>query len=102
MACEIHLADIGTVFRLTLKDCDDVAVDISSATTKEIIFKKPDGTQVTKAASFYSDGTDGIIEYSTIEDDLDMTGTWKIQAKVIMPTGTWSSNIQSFKVYANL
>ena len=45
-ANEIHLNDIGTQFLLTVKDGSS-AVDISSATTKQIIiknvsyFKKP-------------------------------------------------------------
>jgi hypothetical protein len=102
MACEIHLNDIGTTFRLTILDCTDSFIDVSSALTKEIIFQKPDRTSVTKAALFFTDGSDGIIQYVTVADDLDMTGKWRIQAKVTLPTGTWSSNIEAFKVYPNL
>ena len=103
MACEIHLGDIGTTFRLTIVDCDDVAIDISSATVKNIIFKKPSGTSVTQDGVFYTDGTDGILEYVTIADDLDTAGeTWKIQAFVTLNTGTWSSDIGTFTVYDNL
>ena len=98
---EIHLNDIGTVFRLTIYDGSSI-LDVSSASVKEIIFQKPDGTSVTKTAAFYTDGTDGIIQYTTIANDLDATGTWKIQAKVTLPGGTWSSCTQKFKVYANL
>ncbi len=98
---EVHLLDIGTVFEVTLKDCD-TPIDISSATTQQIIFRKPDGTSVTKTAIFASDGTDGKLRYVTIADDLDQIGTWKIQAKVEIPSGTWSSNIDKFKVYSNL
>jgi hypothetical protein len=102
MACEIHLNDIGTAFRLTILDCTDSFIDVSSALTKEIIFQKPDGTSVTKTASFYTDGSDGVIQYVTVADDLDTTGKWKIQAKVALTTGTWSSNIETFRVYSNL
>ena len=98
---EIHVGDIGTAFEVTLKDCDGV-VDISTATSKELIFRKPDKTVVVKIAVFKTDGTDGIIQYLTILDDLDLKGAWSIQAKVTLPTGTWSSDIQKFKVYANL
>jgi len=38
----------------------------------------------------------------TTAENVDMTGKWKIQAKVTLPTGTWSSNIEAFKVYPNL
>ena len=98
---EIHTYDIGTVFEVTLLDTD-VAVDVSAASSKEIIFLKPDGTSVTKTAEFGTTGIDGIIKYTTIEDDLDTVGGWKLQAKVTLPTGTWSSDISKFKVYSNL
>lgn len=104
MACsiyEIHLGDIGTVFEVTMKDCD-VVVDISLASVMQVIFKKPDKTVVPKTAVFKTDGTDGILQYTTVLDDLDQKGTWYIQAKITMPTGTWSSDTSKFKVYANL
>ena len=57
---EIRVGDIGTKFQVTVKDGASV-VDISSATsTKQIILKKPDGTTLTKSATFSSDGTDGL------------------------------------------
>lgn len=105
MACEIHLGDIGTTFRLTIVDCDDVAIDISTATVMSIIFKKPDGSTVSKVGTFYTNGTDGIIDYITLSGDLDVANEeipWKIQAKVTLSTGTWSSDIGEFIVYDNL
>jgi hypothetical protein len=98
---EIHLSDIGTIFEIELKDCLNV-LNISTATVKQIIFQKPTGVSVTKTAIFSTDGTDGKIRYVTVSNDLDVVGTWKIQAKVVLPTGTWSSNIDKFKVYSNL
>lgn len=104
MACsveEIHQYDVGTIFQITLEECD-VIVDISSATIKEIIFKKVSGITITKTAIFVIDGTDGRISYTTIADDLDEIGTWEIQAKVVLPTGTWHSSKSKFKVWSNL
>ena len=101
MAEEIHLYDIGTVFEVTLQE-DDVDLDISAATLATIIFVKPDGEVVAQEAEFTTDGTDGKIQYTTIADDLDQTGKWRIQARVALPTGTWSSSRSSFKVYPNL
>jgi|PlaIllAssembly_1097288.scaffolds.fasta_scaffold2069334_1 hypothetical protein len=98
---EIHLGDIGTVFEVELKDCTTV-VDLSTATIMEILFQKPDGTTVTKSAEFTTDGADGKIRYITVANDIDVTGSWKLQARVTLPTGTWSSNIEKFKVYGNL
>ena len=101
MVEEIHKDDIGTKIIVTMKD-GTTAVDISTATTKQIIFEKSDGTVVAKDAAFDSDGTDGKIFYIIITDDLNLTGSWKMQGRVTMPTGTWRSNVDLFTVYGNL
>lgn len=98
---EIHVEDIGTVFELTIKDGSSV-VDVSSATTKQISFEKPDGVVEDHAASFTTDGTDGKIRYATIAGDLDTDGKWKIQGKIILPSGAWHTGVDSFQVHLNL
>ena len=98
---EIHLNDIGTIFELTVKD-GDATLDISTALSMVILFKKPSGTVVTQTAVYQTDGTDGIMQYVTQTGDLDEVGGWKIQGRVQLPTGHWSSDTHSFKVYANL
>jgi hypothetical protein len=100
-ANEIHQNDIGTKFLVTIKDGDS-AVDISGASTKQIIIKKPSGETLTNSASFNSDGTDGKIYYNAIVGNLDETGTYKIQGKVVIASGTFYTDIQSFKVHRNL
>lgn len=94
---EIHQNDIGTIFRVTIYNGTPI-LDVSGATTKQILFQKPDGTAVTQTAAFFTDGTDGIIQYTTISGDLDQVGRWKLQAKVTLATGTWTSCSQKFKV----
>ena len=98
---EIHLYDIGTVFEVTLYECENT-IDISVASTKKILFRLPDGSVLEKDGVFKTDGTDGILQYTTIEGDLIQKGTWKIQARITLPTGTWSSDTEKFKVYVNL
>ena len=84
-ANEVHQNDVGTKFLVTIKDGSD-AVNVSSATsTKQIIFKKPSGTSMTKAAY-----------------DLDEVGTYEIQGKVVITDGTFYTDIQTFKVHRNL
>ena len=101
-ANEVHQNDIGTKFLVTIKDGSD-AVNVASATsTKQIIFKKPSGTSMTKTASFNSDGTDGKIYYTVVADDLDEVGTYEIQGKVVITDGTFYTDIQTFKVHRNL
>lgn len=100
-ANEIHVGDIGTVLRRTVQDNGDV-VDISGATTKQILLKGPSGALKTKTASFTTDGTDGQLQWTTILNDLDEAGQWGLQVKVVLPSGTWSSDIEWFTVYGNL
>ena len=73
-ANEIHMNDVGTKFLVTVTD-GTTAVDISSATTKQLIFQKPSGTKLTKATAFTSDGTDGKMQYisRTILTKLEVT-----------------------------
>ena len=100
-ANELHLNDIGTQFLLTVTD-GSTAVNISSATTKQIIIKKPSGTKITANTAFSSDGTDGKMFYNTVVDDLDEAGSYKLQGKVIISDGTFYTDITSFKVHRNL
>jgi hypothetical protein len=101
MSDEIHVDDVGTVFTVTLKESGS-AVNVSTATTKQIKFKNPAGTSATKTADFTTDGSDGKITYTTVAEDIDSAGVWIIQARIVMPTGTWSSNTKEFRVYPNL
>lgn len=101
-ANEIHIADIGTIFEVTLLD-DVTPVDVSSASVMKIIFEKPDKTIVENVAVFKTDGVDGKIQYTvSSSSELDQKGNWKIQANVLMPVGHWSSDIDKFKVHENL
>jgi hypothetical protein len=98
---EIRINDIGTVFYGTISDASG-AVDISGATTKQIILLKPDGTSIQEDASFVTDGTDGQLSYTIQSGDLDVCGTWRIQWLIILSSGTWRSDQKTIKVYSNL
>ena len=102
MTDEIHLNDVGTVFKITIKDQDGSVVDVSSASVKQIWLGKPKGGKLTKTAEFDTDGTDGVIKYTSISGDLNVTGTWEIQAHVTTPAGTWHSTIDTFEVKNNI
>lgn len=98
---EIHVNNVGVRLQATIME-DGAAVDISSASTKEIHIRKADGTLLEYAATFLTDGTDGIIYYDTILGDLDTVGTYKIQAKIITAAGTFYSEVSDFRVYCNI
>lgn len=105
MACsesEIHVGDTGTIFRATISDENCLPVDLSVYSTKELMFGKPDKSVVTKTASFYTDGTDGIIQYTSEADFLDQAGIWQVQGKVSTVGTSWKSNLVEFRVHKNL
>ena len=99
-ANEIHLNNVGTEFRVTVLE-SGTAVNVAAA-TNYIKFSKPDNTVVTQSGSLYTDGTDGIIKYTSVSGDLDTVGTLKIQAFVDFGVNEFYSDIGSFKVYKNL
>jgi len=99
---EIHLGDIGTVITGVFRNAAG-PVDVSGALAKQIILSKPGGTErLVKTAEFTTDGTDGSVQYTAVEGDLDTVGVWKIQGFVRTPSGEWWSQIQTFRVYPNL
>jgi len=111
MSCdnEIFVGDTGTSIEFLIKECDSTdpanvvesLVDVSSATSFDLKFIKPDGTSLSKANPdvwFLTDGTDSLIRYITIETDLDQAGTWKAQLRITLPLGKWYGSTVKFKV----
>lgn len=101
MSDQIHVGDIGTGFIVTIEN-DGASVDISGATTKQLIFLPPDNTEVVQIADFFTDGTDGILQYVTVEGDLNQSGSWRLQGFVVLPDGEWHTDVYVFKVYTNI
>ena len=102
MASEIHKDDVGTRFLMTVKD-DGSTVNISGATIKLVIFKKPSDTVVYRTASGINDQmSSGIMFYDSVAGDLDEAGHYKLQAKVALPSGTYYTDIHTIKVHCNL
>lgn len=103
---EIHVGDIGTDFEVSLVDDSTdpaTAVDLTGYTTLELIFRRADGTILTKTASVVGVDTDGVIQYVTTDvADLNSEGTYRIQAKVVLPLGTWRSERGKFQVHGNI
>ena len=99
---DIHQNDIGTEIRVKVVDGDGVVVDISTATAKQIVFKKPSGATLTVNAAFVTTGVDGLLKYVIVSGDISEVGTWKVQAVVTIGTYVWHSNFESFRVYRNL
>ena len=72
----VFVGDVGTEISL------DCGVDVSTATVRNIIVRKQNGSKLTWGA--VADGTNAI-KHVSILGDLDAPGTWKLQAYVEMP-----------------
>lgn len=93
---------VGLLIKVTVKE-DGSAVNISTATTKEIKLRGPSGTAKTKTADFFTNGSDGILIYTTIANDIDEVGVWDIQAHVVLNSGFDGHTLQdSFVVNPNI
>jgi len=98
---EIHVG-VTVKLKAHIVDEDGDDVDVSAATTKQILLEAPGGTDTANTATFSGDGTDGYIEFTTLITTLDEIGIWAAQAYVVTPTQTLKSNIHSFEVKSNL
>jgi hypothetical protein len=100
---EFHVGQTGARIRVQMwETVDDEALDISEATTKEIIMQRPNGSTVTKDAELETDGTDGIMYFDTIEGDWTMQGDYFFQGIVVRSDGRWPGSISQIYVHPNL
>ncbi len=85
---EANVGDVNLIIELQVVNPDTiVAIDISTASTKEIYLARPDGTVLTKTATFTTDGTDGKIQFATASGDFTVSGPYTVQAHVV-----WGGN----------
>jgi len=98
---EIQVEDI-VIFTGTFKDKNDVVVDISAATTKDIIFQNDKELVLTKAGTFVNTGTDGKLTYTSNTTDLNRSGLWKWQMFVVGPGLSNHTEVKTFPVRENL
>jgi len=87
----VFVGDVGTQLLL---DCGQ---DVSASTVRKIRYLKPDGTSGYWDADL-DDGLEKIYCYFQAED-IDLSGTWKFQSYLEMPTWTGHGQIAVLKVY---
>lgn len=102
MDAVIHVGDVGTAFRVTLKDQAGLVVDLTAASAITFVFLSPKKRRFEVPAVFSTDGKDGKVEYVSKAGDLDVAGRWQLQVVVTMGIDTWHSNIGIFTVGTNL
>lgn len=89
--------DEGTHIELEIQD-DGVTVDISTASVKNIKLTKPGGPTLTKAGQFSTDGTDGLLFYSTEAAVMVGEGLWSARAYVEIGSWKGHSTVYNFLV----
>lgn len=96
----IVVGDYGQTGRLTVNDIDEgTAANISGYTnTIQMIFTDPSGNETTKTASFTTDGSDGVVEYTIESGLIDEAGVWQVRAKVQSATAVLTSEQHRFYV----
>jgi len=93
----LHQGDIGSTIQLTILE-DGVAVDLTSATSAVISFKKPSGEVIERDGDFSAAPLTGLVEYVVVDGDLDENGVWQAQVILEISGGTFHSTIFSFTV----
>jgi BppU N-terminal domain len=101
MAGTLRQYDIGSVIRVMVRENGSV-FNASAATTKTLKLQKPSGEVAEVAAIFQTDGSNGVLQYTTIANDLDETGPWTGQLFLAFPSGSWHTEPFNFNVGSNL
>jgi hypothetical protein len=83
----VRVGDVGTVFEASFVDEDGEVAIISTAVTKTLTFRRPNGSTFTRAGSFTTDGTDGKLEYAVVAGELTIDGDWQVQGYVELASG---------------
>lgn len=101
---KVHTGDTNTDFQLFVQDTEvtgvNTIVDLSTATTKQMVFTDPDGIEtIVSASALNGSGTDGILRYINTSIPITKTGFWKYRAKLTLTGGSiYQSNDSIFEV----
>ena len=100
----IQLNAEGLPIILTITDDETtLAVDISTATIRKVLLRKPSGDFiVADPADFVTNGADGKLKYVTVAGNVDEVGVWLAQAYVQLATLKSYTTIAYFMVDANI
>lgn len=82
MALQVRVGDVGVVIRLTIER-SGTAVSLVGAGSKTIKVYDPNGTLAeTLTGSFYTDGSDGIVQGTTTSSSFTSSGLWRAVAYI--------------------
>jgi len=89
------------VFRITVED-GKIVRNISSLTTLQFVFETADKARLIKTALFETDGTDGVVIYKALKDEITGTGLWLIHFLGSNVTDNVPTERGKFKVVPNI
>jgi hypothetical protein len=97
-----HVGDYGTPIILTIYKQDNTILDISATGSRVVYLINPSGSRIQKVGDLVTDGTDGKMQYSLENGDLNVEGQWKIQGYVIFTSGSgFYTDVQGLLVLPN-
>lgn len=91
------------MLQLTIIDTDtNAAADVSSYATSQVIYLRDELDNISAAlvAAFATDGSDGLVNYTLVDGDIDEAGIWGV--KVVLTSGSAELNTvwETFEVEA--
>lgn len=89
-ATVVVVGDVGTQIRVTMLDNGE-PLSLATATSLTMLLRKPSGECISRSASLYTDGSDGVMVYAVEDGLFDSPGTWIVQGLVTFPAGSWAS-----------
>lgn len=96
---KIHKGDLGSVIELLILQAGtDTPEDVSDATTITVRVEKKDGTVVEHTGSFVTDGTDGLVKFTSKATSFDVAGEAKIQVYLENVGGTKKHHTTEYTV----
>lgn len=105
MTADLHVDDIGTGLRFTIKEAN-VALDLvdKGIAAEDIVLhlQKKDKTLIFRPVEYYTDGRDGRVVYYTQAGDIDQKGNWSGQLFLMSTSGSWHTSKVTYVVEDNL
>jgi len=79
----IPLGSSNVTIKVTIKDDEGAVYPFDSATTTiTFYFEKPSGAKFNRTGSAFTDGSDGIVQYSVSSTEIDVPGLWSLQVSI--------------------
>lgn len=97
----IHIGDYGTIFDVALEDSGE-ALDPATFTSGSFIFRRPDQTTFERSSGSAIFSSGSYFRYTTVEGDINQTGTWTLQVYVEDGAGLFHTDFVEFVVHPNL